>query len=366
MKYIDEYRDSEAIRRVTSAIADTVTRPWRVMEICGGQTHSIARFGLEDLLPEGLSLIHGPGCPVCVTPIELIDKAVYAAKQSNVIFSTFGDMLRVPGSRGDLFAARADGADVRIVYSPLDALTIARENPNKEVVFFAVGFETTAPANAMAVYQAKKTGVSNFSILASHALVPPAVELLLSSPASAIDGILAAGHVCAIMGESEYLELASKREIPIVITGFEPLDILEGVYHCVQQLENGTHVVENQYTRAVRDCGSPEAVKLIQEVFEVCHRNWRGIGEISSSGLSLRIEYNDFNAELKFQLPQEPVPESEECQAGLVLQGVIKPIECPAFGKSCTPQRPLGAPMVSNEGACSAYYKYRRLQEAAL
>lgn len=365
MKFVDEYRDPDSVRRLTDTIASTATRPWVIMEICGGQTHAIARYGLENLLPESITLAHGPGCPVCVTPLHTIDQALIAARIPGVIFCTFGDMLRVPGSNGDLFSARADGADVRIVYSPLDALSIAQANPDREVIFLAVGFETTAPANAMAVHQARKKNVSNFSVLMSHALVPPAIDALFSDPENRVQGILAAGHVCAIMGEAEYYPIAERYRTPIVVTGFEPMDILEGVLCCVRQLECGSHTVENQYRRAVRTTGNPHALQLMRQVFQICHRDWRGIGSIPNSGLTLTPGYHNFDATRRFDLTAPMARESPDCHAGLVLRGALKPNQCPAFGTTCTPQRPLGAPMVSSEGACSAYYKYRRLEQGA-
>ncbi|MBK1876245.1 hydrogenase formation protein HypD [Pelagicoccus mobilis] len=360
MKFIDEYRDAEAVKRYARAIRKIVTRPWTLMEICGGQTHAIVRFGLDALLPNEVTLAHGPGCPVCVTPIELIDKAIALAQREKLILCSFGDMLRVPGSSLDLLSAKAQGGDVRVVYSPLDALKIAKENPDSEVVFFAVGFETTAPANAMAVYQAKNYKIDNFSILTSHALVPPAMQTLLSAEGNRVQGFLAAGHVCAIMGEEEYHPIAEKYKVPIVITGFEPLDILEGVYLCVKQLEQGRHVVENQYIRSVPKQGNPHAQKVVREVFEVVTRKWRGIGPISQSGLGLKEEYQAFDADKRYSLQSIEAEESPDCLSGDILRGAIKPHQCPAFGKSCTPEHPLGAPMVSTEGACSAYYIHRR------
>jgi len=360
MRFIDEYRDAKLAQHYARRIAQTVTRPWTIMEICGGQTHAIIKFGIDELLPKEITLVHGPGCPVCVTPVELIDKAIEIASRPEVIFCSFGDMLRVPGSKTDLLSVKAQGGDVRIVYSPLDALKIAKENPNREVVFFAVGFETTAPANAMAVYQAYHQKIKNFSLLVSHVLVPPAIEAILSSPKNRVQGFLAAGHVCTVMGYTEYEPIAQKYRVPIVVTGFEPLDILQGVYMCVKQLEEGRYEVENQYTRSVRREGNTKAQELIREVFCVVPRKWRGIGEIPRSGLGLTEKYREFDAELKFGLTDRSVEESSECMAGLVLQGVKKPHECPAFGTRCTPEHPLGAPMVSSEGACAAYYRYRR------
>jgi hydrogenase expression/formation protein HypD len=360
MRFIDEYRDAKLAQHYARRIAQIVTRPWTIMEICGGQTHAIIKFGIDELLPKEITLVHGPGCPVCVTPVELIDKAIEIASRPEVIFCSFGDMLRVPGSEKDLLSVKAQGGDVRIVYSPLDALKLAKENPDREVVFFAVGFETTAPANAMAVYQAARQNIKNFSLLVSHVLVPPAIEAILSSPKNRVQGFLAAGHVCTVMGYTEYEPIAQKYKVPIVVTGFEPLDILQGVYMCVKQLEEGRHEVENQYTRSVRREGNTKAQELIREIFCVVPRKWRGIGEIPRSGLGLTEKYKEFDAELKFGLTDRSVEESSECIAGLVLQGVKKPHECPAFGTRCTPEHPLGAPMVSSEGACAAYYRYRR------
>jgi hydrogenase expression/formation protein HypD len=362
MRFIDEYRDAKLAQHYARRIAQIVTRPWTIMEVCGGQTHAIIKFGIDELLPKEITLVHGPGCPVCVTPVELIDKAIEIASRPEVIFCSFGDMLRVPGSEKDLLSVKAQGGDVRIVYSPLDALKLAKENPDREVVFFAVGFETTAPANAMAVYQAARQNIKNFSLLVSHVLVPPAIEAILSSPKNRVQGFLAAGHVCTVMGYTEYEPIAQKYKVPIVVTGFEPLDILQGVYMCVKQLEEGRHEVENQYTRSVRREGNTKAQELIREVFCVVPRKWRGIGEIPRSGLGLTEKYKEFDAELKFGLTDRSVEEPSECIAGLVLQGVKKPHECPAFGTRCTPEHPLGAPMVSSEGACAAYYRYRREQ----
>jgi hydrogenase expression/formation protein HypD len=363
VKYIDEYRDAKAACRFARAIARITTKPWTLMEVCGGQTHAIVKFGVDELLPEGITLLHGPGCPVCVTPVELIDKAVEIAARPEVIFTSFGDMLRVPGTKGDLLSAKAAGGDVRMVYSPLDALRLAQANPDREVVFFAVGFETTAPANAMAVFQAKAQGVANFSILVSHVLVPPAVESILSSPGNRVQAFLAAGHVCAVVGYTEYEPLAQKYQVPFVVTGFEPLDILQGIYMCVRQLEEGRAEVENQYARCVRREGNQPAQQVVRDVFTVVPRKWRGIGQIPQSGLGLRDEYAAFDAEKRFGLTDYGVEESSDCISGLVLQGMKKPFECPAFGTLCTPERPLGATMVSGEGACAAYYRYRRLPE---
>ena len=360
MNYIDEYRDKDSAERFASAIAGLTTRPWTIMEVCGGQTHAIVKFGIDELLPKEITLVHGPGCPVCVTPLELIDKAIEIAFRPGVIFCSFGDMLRVPGSETDLLAVKANGGDVRIVYSPLDAVKIARENPCREVVFFAVGFETTAPANAMAVFQADQQELHNFSLLVSHVLVPPAMEAILASPGNCVQGFLAAGHVCTVMGFTEYGPIAEKYRVPIVVTGFEPLDILQGVYMCVQQLEQGRAEVENQYTRSVRREGNQVAQRLIHDVFRVIPRKWRGVGEISASGFALSEKYADFDAERRFGVADYTAEESGECISGLILQGVKKPHECPAFGTRCTPEHPLGATMVSSEGACAAYYQYRR------
>jgi hydrogenase expression/formation protein HypD len=418
MKYQDEYRDPAAADRLRQAIRRVTTRPWTIMEVCGGQTHTIVRYGIDELLPPEVELVHGPGCPVCVTPLELIDKAIEIASRPEVIFCSFGDMLRVPGSRRgnpksqirnpkeirstkfesqkhgdeialdiensnlelpsdfefrdsnfraagpcDLFGVKAAGGDVRIVYSPLDCLKIAEQNPNRTVVFFAVGFETTAPANAMAVWQAKRRGIRNFAVLVSHVLVPPAMTAILSSPTNRVQGFLAAGHVCTIMGYEEYEPLAAEFQIPIVVTGFEPLDLLEGVYRCVRMLEAGHSGVDNQYARAVRREGSPPAMKLLREVFEITDRKWRGIGEIPHSGYRLTPEYAEFDAERRFSVDGMQVAESSECISGEILQGIKKPHHCPAFGKTCTPEHPLGATMVSSEGACAAYFHYGRLRE---
>jgi hydrogenase expression/formation protein HypD len=359
MKYLDEYRDGDDAQRYAREIHRITTRPWNIMEICGGQTHAIVKFGIDELLPKHITLIHGPGCPVCVTPLEVIEKALEIAARPEVIFCSFGDMLRVPGSTADLLSVKARGGDVRIVYSPLDAVKLAEQNPGKEVVFFAVGFETTAPATAMAVFQAAKKGLQNFSLLVSHVLVPPAMEALLSSPNCRVQGFLAAGHVCAVMGFNEYPPLAAKYRVPMAVTGFEPLDILQGVLMCVQQLESGRAEVENQYARAVRREGNQPAQELMRQVFQVVHRKWRGVGEIPKSGMGLSDAYAAFDAEKRFGLADRQVPEPAECRAGLVLQGQIKPRACPAFGKLCTPEHPLGATMVSSEGACAAYYRYR-------
>jgi len=360
VRFVDEYRDAAEVRGYVGLIARTVTRPWTIMEICGGQTHTFIQSGVDRMLPEAITLVHGPGCPVCVTSAELIDQAVDLALRHQAIVCSFGDMLRVPGSTTDLLSVKAQGGDVRIVYSPLDAVTLAEKNPEKEVVFFGVGFETTAPATAMAVFAAAQKGLKNFSILISHVLVPPAIEALTSSPNCRVQGFLAAGHVCTVMGYEEYLPLAAKHHVPIVVTGFEPLDILQGILMCVQQLEAGRAEVENQYARSVRKEGNRPAQELVQRVFQVVNRKWRGVGEIPRSGLGLRDEYARFDAEKKFQVTEHTVAEPAECISGLVLQGLKKPHECSAFGTRCTPEHPLGATMVSSEGACAAYYRYRR------
>jgi len=364
MKYVDEYRERATAAALAETIQQMARRPWTIMEVCGGQTHAIVRFGLDALLPPNLTLVHGPGCPVCVTPIGLIDHALQLASLPRVIFCSFGDMLRVPGSQGDLFGVKAAGGDVRIVYSPLDALELARANPDREVVCFAVGFETTAPAYAMAAIQARRLGLTNFSLLAAHVLVPPAMEAILSAPGCLVQGFLAAGHVCTVMGYEEYEDLARRYRVPIVVTGFEPIDILEGIAMLVRQLEEGRAVVENQYTRSVRREGNVAAQAAVREVFEPTLRAWRGIGDIPQSGLRLTPAYAVFDAAVRFRdaLAQSGSvgAEDPDCRSGLVLQGLLKPPDCPAFATRCTPERPLGAPMVSSEGACAAYYRYRR------
>jgi hydrogenase expression/formation protein HypD len=360
MKYLDEFRNGEIAQRLAQEIRRTTTRPWKIMEVCGGQTHSIMRNGIDQLLPPEIEMVHGPGCPVCVTPLEIIDKALAIAARPNVIFCSFGDMLRVPGSSKDLFGVRADGGDVRIVYSPLDAVQLAAKNPDREVVFFGVGFETTAPANAMAAHMARRQNVQNFSLLVSHVLVPPAITAVMQSPRNAIQAFLAAGHVCTVMGFKQYLPLAERFHVPIVVTGFEPLDIFEGIRRAVQQLEAGEARVENAYERIVTQEGNVVAQKLLSEVFEVVDRSWRGIGVIPQSGWRLRDEYREFDAEHRFQVGDIRTVESPLCHSGEVLQGVLKPNQCPAFGKECTPRKPLGATMVSSEGACAAYYNYGR------
>ncbi len=360
MKYIDEYRDKKAVDFLIKEIKKITQHNWTIMEICGGQTHTILKYGIEDLLPESINLIHGPGCPVCVTPLEMIDKAVMIASQKNVIFTSYGDMLRVPGSKCDLLSVKAQGGDVRIVYSPLDALKIAEENPLKEVVFFAVGFETTAPPNAMAVHEAKRRQINNFSIICSHVLVPPALKAIISSKYSKIQAVLAAGHVCTVMGYEDYEVIAESFKIPIIVTGFEPLDIIEGVFMAIGQLETGKYIVENQYSRSVRKEGNIHAKKILIETFDIVDRQWRGIGVIASSGLKLKPEFDMYDAEKKFQLENVSIKESELCIAGEILQGFKKPTECRAFATLCKPDNPLGAPMVSSEGACAAYYHYKK------
>ena len=360
MKYLDEYRDAALARQYAGEIARLTTRPWTLMEVCGGQTHAIVKFGIDELLPARITLIHGPGCPVCVTPLELIDKALEIAARPEVIFCSFGDMLRVPGSKTDLLSVKAAGGDVRIAYSPLDVLKVAEQNPAKQVVFFGVGFETTAPATAMAVFQARRKNLKNFFLLVSHVLVPPAMEAILGAPGCRVQAFLAAGHVCTVMGFEEYLPVSAKYQVPIVVTGFEPLDILQGVLMCIQQLESGRAEVQNQYSRSVRKEGNQRAQDLIREVFQVIPRKWRGVGEIPRSGLGLSAGYAEFDAERRFGVAEMTVAESPDCLSGLVLQGKIKPHDCPAFGTRCTPEHPLGATMVSSEGACAAYYRYRR------
>lgn len=365
MKYLTEYRDPKLARTLVDRITRTATRRWTLMEVCGGQTHTIVKQGLDELLAEVVEMIHGPGCPVCVTPLEQIDRALYLASLPNVVFTSFGDMLRVPGSECDLFQIRARGGEVRVVYSPLDALELAQRLPDREVVFFAVGFETTAPANAMAVWRAHQLGVRNFSMLVSHVTVPPAMTAILESPDNRVQGFLAAGHVCTVMGWTEYEPLAFKYRVPIVVTGFEPLDILEGIWLAVHQLEDGRHEVENQYVRSVKREGNQPAQDVVARVFHLVDRPWRGIGTIPASGLGLREEFAEHDAERKFELDFIRPTEPTECRAGDVLRGRLKPYECPAFGTACTPEHPLGAPMVSSEGACAAYYNYGRLRTRA-
>jgi hydrogenase expression/formation protein HypD len=360
MKFLDEYRDPALAATVAAEIARRVTRPWVLMEICGGQTHTIMRYGIGDLLPAGVELVHGPGCPVCVTPIEIIDQAVAIASLPDVTMVSYGDMLRVPGSASDLLRVKAGGGDVRIAYSPMDALAIARRHPERRVVFFAVGFETTAPANAMAVWQAKREGLKNFSLLVSHVLVPPAIRLLLGSPETRVQGFIAPGHVCAVMGYQEYEGLAAEYRVPFVVAGFEPLDLLQAILMVVRQLEEGRAEAENQYSRSVTREGNLPARQRMLDVFEVADRKWRGIGEIPASGYRLRPEFAAFDAARLFGVSETDVDEPAECIAPRVLQGLAKPLDCPAFGTRCTPESPLGAPMVSSEGACAAYYRYRR------
>ena len=364
MKYVDEYRDIELVRNLSRKIHEVTRGNWTIMEICGGQTHAIMKYSIGEFLPEKIQLVHGPGCPVCVTPLEIIDKAIRIAQREDVIFCSYGDMLRVPGSEKDLLNVKAEGGDVRILYSPLDALKIAVDNPGKQVVFFAIGFETTAPANAMAVKEAKRKGITNFSILSSHVLVPPAMEAILSSPKNKIQGFLAAGHVCTVMGYEEYLPIASKYMVPIVVTGFEPVDILQGIYRVILQLEKGSAEVENAYGRVVTREGNLQAKKLLTEVFEHADMKWRGIGNIPDSGFRLSPEYETYNAEDIFDVGHIVQQESELCIAGEVLQGLKKPADCPAFGAACKPEHPLGAPMVSSEGACAAYYRFKKTETA--
>lgn len=360
MKFLSEYRDPDLARRLLAEIQRTVTRPWVIMEICGGQTHAIMRHGIDQLLPGEITLVHGPGCPVCVTPLATIDRSLAIASRPEVIFTTFGDMLRVPGSREDLLRVKSRGADVRMVYSPLEAVKLAREHPDRQIVFLAIGFETTAPGNAMAIKQAAAEGLTNFSEIVSHVLVPPAMEAILAAENNRVQGFLAAGHVCTIMGWQEYEPIAERHRVPIVPTGFEPVDILSGLLKTVQMLEAGLTGVSNQYLRAVRPEGNQTARAIVQEIFQVCDRKWRGIGTICGSGLRLRDELADFDAEKKFAVLDISPAEARQCICGLILQGIKKPPECPAFGRECTPATPLGATMVSNEGACAAYHKYHR------
>ncbi len=364
MRYLDEYRDPQRARRLAERIAATVTRPWVIMEVCGGQTHAIVRYGIDRIIPPAIELVHGPGCPVCVTSLEMIDRAHAIASRPGVVFTSFGDMLRVPGSRGDLLTLRSRGADVRIVYSPLDALRIAKENPDRPVVFFAVGFETTAPANAMAVWRARREQVANFSVLVSHVLTPPVIAAILQSGGNRVQAFLAPGHVCAVMGFREYESLAARYRAPMVVTGFEPLDLLEGIWMAVRQLEEGRAEVENQYVRAVAREGNRAARDLVFEVFEVSDRKWRGVGSIPKSGFKLAHEYRAHDAERIFEVDAIDTRESSLCISGQILRGLKKPGDCPAFGRQCTPQTPLGATMVSSEGACAAYYQYGRTLEA--
>jgi hydrogenase expression/formation protein HypD len=364
MKYIDEYRSADLAAKLAAEIRRVVTRPWVLMEVCGGQTHTIVKYGIDYLLPREVELVHGPGCPVCVTSLEMIDKAHAIARRPDVIFCSFGDMLRVPGSDSDLLILKSRGADIRVVYSPIDCLKIARANPGKKVVFFAIGFETTAPANAMSVWQAREQGITNFSVLVSHVLVPPAMEAILQSPNNRVQGLIGPGHVCTVMGCEEYEPIAARYHVPIVVTGFEPLDLLHGVLMTVQQLEAGRAEVENQYPRVVKREGNVAAKDLMQRVFEVCDRKWRGVGNIPQSGYRLRPEFHAHDAERIFQVELIATQESSICISGLVLRGAKKPHDCPAFGKECTPEHPLGATMVSAEGACAAYYAYGRHLQA--
>lgn len=363
MTTLDDYRDPEKVRRLVTQIKQHTTQPWVLMEICGGQTHAIMRHGLDQLLPQEIELVHGPGCPVCVTALELVDKALAIAAQPGVIFTSYGDMLRVPGSERDLFSVRAQGGDVRVVYSPLDAVKIAQQNPDKETVFFAIGFETTAPANVMSLLQAQALGLRNFSLLVSHVRVPPALHAILGSPYNRVQGFLLAGHVCTVMGYWEYLPVASKYGTPMTVTGFEPVDILEGILQTIQMLESGQVQVENAYARLVTQQGNLAAQEMIDKVFVTCDRSWRGIGMIPDSGWRLRSEYIDFDAEMRFDVARIQPVESPQCIAGQILQGLKKPFECQAFGAACTPEHPLGATMVSSEGACAAYYRYKSYAE---
>jgi hydrogenase expression/formation protein HypD len=360
MKYVDEYRDPTKVKALLGEISKVVTRPWTLMEICGGQTHAFLHNGLDEMLPGGLELVHGPGCPVCVTPLEQIDRALAIASRPEVIFTSYGDMLRVPGSTVDLFAVRAKGGDVRVVYSPLEAIKIAEANPEKEVVFFAIGFETTAPPNAMAILQAKQRGIKNFSVLVSHVCVPPAMDAILGSKTNRVQAFLAAGHVCAVMGYHEYPRIAEQYKVPVIVTGFEPVDLLKGVLAAVRQLEAGKAEAENAYERAVTFEGNQPAQKVLNTVFQPVDRKWRGIGMIPMSGLGLRPDFEAYDAEKKFSVGEIITQESPLCIAGEILQGLKKPPHCPAYGRQCTPSTPLGAPMVSAEGACAAYYRYHR------
>ena len=364
MKYMSEYRDPELAKKYLEEIKKTVTQPWSIMEVCGGQTHSLVKNGIIEMLPKTVTMIHGPGCPVCVTPLNIIDKAIHLALEENVILCSFGDMLRVPGSKKNLLEAKAEGADIRILYSPLEAVRIAEDNPDKEVVFFAVGFETTAPANALSVIHAHRKELKNYSILTSHVLVPPAIKAVIDDEESKIDGFLAAGHVCTIMGNSEYHPLSKTYEVPIVVTGFEPLDVLQGILMVVRQLEANKADVENQYARIVKEEGNPEAQKMIHQIFEIKNQIWRGIGEIPDSGYQVRPEYGGFDAKRKFQIEIPEAPENPDCISGQIMKGLKKPFECSQFGKKCKPTNPLGAPMVSSEGACAAYYHFSGLVEA--
>lgn len=363
MRYLDEYRDLELACKLIRQIGAVVSRPWTIMEVCGGQTHTICQYGIEELLPDKVKLVHGPGCPICVTPLALIDKAIAIARQADVIFCSFGDMLRVPGSSVDLLEVKAGGADLRVVYSPLDCLPIARANPDKRVVFFAVGFETTAPANAMAAWQAKRLGLKNFYMLSSHVTVPPVLAAIMQAPDNTVQGFLAPGHVCAIMGLREYEPISKHFNVPIVVTGFEPVDLLDGLLRCLIQLESGRACVENQYGRAVSRPGNLEAQALLREVFDVTDRAWRGMGMIPKSGFKLSHDFRHLDAERQFDIDFVSAGESPVCIAGQILRGKKKPPDCPAFGKACTPEHPLGATMVSAEGTCATYYKFARFQD---
>ena len=365
MKYLDEYRDEKLFRSQLARLQQIATRPWVLMEVCGGQTHTLVRYGIDEVLPAGMEMVHGPGCPVCVTPVELIDKAVALARRPSTILVSYGDMMRVPGSESDLLHEKARGADVRMVYSPTESVRIANQNPGSEVVFFGVGFETTAPANAMVAWQARRQGIRNLSLLSSHVLVPPAVEMLLSSPHNRVQGLIAPGHVCTIMGTEAYEALAARHKVPIVIGGFEPVDLMEAIVMLALQLEEGRSEMENQYRRSVREEGNRRARELLFEVYEVCDQKWRGLGEVPLSGLRLNAAYKQFDAESRFGLENILVDEPKECISGMILQGLAKPKQCTAFATLCTPESPLGAPMVSSEGACAAYYRYRRGAEAA-
>ena len=363
MKYMSEYRDPELAKKYLEEIKKTVSQPWSIMEVCGGQTHSLVKNGIIDMLPKEVTMIHGPGCPVCVTPLNIIDKAIHLALEENVILCSFGDMLRVPGSKMNLLEAKAEGADIRVLYSPLEAVKIAEDNLEKEVVFFAVGFETTAPANALSVIHAHRKKLKNYSILTSHVLVPPAIKAVIDDKESKIDGFLAAGHVCTIMGNAEYHPLSAEYKVPIVITGFEPLDVLQGILMVLKQLENSKAEVENQYSRIVKEEGNPEAQKMIHKVFETKNQIWRGIGEIPQSGYQVRPTYADYDAKRKFKIDIPEAPENPDCISGQIMKGLKKPFECSQFGKKCKPTNPLGAPMVSSEGACAAYYHFSGLVE---
>jgi len=366
MKYLSEYRDPELVHQFAEELHRITTKPWTIMEICGGQTHSLVKNGILEMLPKEITMVHGPGCPVCVTPIGIIDEAILLSEKPDVILCSFGDMLRVPGTKKSLLEAKAEGADVRILYSPLEAVTLAQQNPDKEVVFFAVGFETTAPANALSVVQAAKMNIHNYSILASHVLVPPAMEAILGDPENKIDAFLAAGHVCSIMGMDEYYPVAEKYQTPIVVTGFEPVDLLQGILMAVHQLEKGIYEVENQYVRAVQREGNQIAQETIHEVFDIADRSWRGIGQIPKSGYELNDVYKQFNARIKFSLGETAIDGTNECISGEIMKGLKKPFQCPHFGKKCNPEHPLGAPMVSSEGACAAYYHYQGIESKEL